>query len=194
MIDKTNITGIILAGGKSSRMGTDKGFLLLNGKPFISHIIEALKPWVNNIIIVSNNSDYDVFKMTRVEDIIENSGPIAGIYSGLKYSKSEYNLVLSCDVPLINKSVLNQLIEGFDDKMDVVQIQSQGKTMPLIAIYKKQCMKSFLELLQKGERRLRIAVGNLKTKTIKLDSNLDQYVRNINTTEELKALRYELEH
>ena len=97
MVDKKNITGIVLAGGKSSRMGSDKGLLTINGKMFIEHVVDAMKPLVDNIIIVSNNKMYDQFGYERIEDEIINSGPMAGLYSGLKHSESEYNLVLSCD-------------------------------------------------------------------------------------------------
>ena len=92
MAVKNNITGIILAGGKSSRMGSDKGFLKLNDKRFVLYSIEALKPLVSEILIVSDNENYDTFGYKRIEDIIKNSGPVAGIYSGLKASKTEYNL------------------------------------------------------------------------------------------------------
>ena len=194
MIDKKDITGIILAGGKSSRMGSDKGFLKLNGYTFMSHIIKVIKPIVGNIILVNNNSDYDEFGHIRVEDIIKNAGPLAGLYSGLYHSETENNLVLSCDVPLINRTVLNQLVEGFDNGFDVIQLQSQNKTMPLIALYKKQCLHKCLELLDKGEKRLRIAVEQLKTKTITLDSELDQYVKNINTIDQLNDIKNAVEH
>lgn len=194
MIDKKDITGIILAGGKSSRMGSDKGFIKLNGYTFMSHIIEAMKPIVNTVIIVSNNSDYDEFGYKRIEDIIKDSGPLAGLYSGLYHSKTENNLVLSCDVPLINSSVLKQLIDGFDNGFDVIQLQSQNKTIPLIALYKKQCFYKCLELLDKGEKRLRIAVEQLKSKTIMLDSELDKYVNNINTIDQLNDIKNAVEH
>ena len=88
MKNKKNITGIILAGGKSSRMGTDKGFVMYKNKAFIQHIIEAIHPLVDEIIIVSNNPDYDVFKLKRVNDIIENAGPLAGVYTGLFESET----------------------------------------------------------------------------------------------------------
>ena len=84
MITNNNITGIILAGGKSSRMGTDKAFLKWNNKLFIESIIDALDPLVSEIIIVSNDEKYDSFKTKRIKDVIENAGPLAGIYSGLK--------------------------------------------------------------------------------------------------------------
>ena len=189
-----DITGILLAGGKSSRMGSDKGFLKLNGATFMSLIIEAVQPLVNDIIIVSNNSEYDIFNLKRVDDIVKDAGPLAGLFTGLFYSETEYNLVLSCDVPLINNAVLDKLIEGLDSDTDVIQLQSQGKTMPLIALYKKQCMHQCLDQLKKGERRLRMAVEGLNTKTIALDPDLDPFVRNINTLSELTQLKNELEH
>ena len=188
MIERNNITGIIVAGGKSSRMGTDKGFLKINGKTFMERIIKVLKPLVNDIIIVSNNSDYDTFGHRRVEDIIGNSGPLAGLYTGLCHSETEYNLVLSCDVPLLNSKVLNILLEGIDDVSEVIQLKSKDSTLPLIAIYQKHCLHRCLELLQNGERRLQVAVEGFTTKTILLDTSLEKYVKNINTMEQFKSM------
>ena len=194
MIDKKDITGIILAGGKSSRMGTDKGFLKLNKKHFVQYSIEALQPLVSNIIIVSDNSDYDVFGYKRVNDVIKHTGPVSGIYSGLEASKTEYNLVLSCDIPLINSKLLQTLINGIDNTTEVIQIESHGKTMPLIALYKKQCKNAFYKLLQSGERRLRIVVNNCHVKNISLDLEDDIYTKNINTKEELKQIENVYNH
>ena len=172
-------------------MGRDKGLLELNGKPFITHIIEALQPMVANIIIVSDNSAYDVFKLKRVEDLFADSGPLAGLYTALFYSETENNMVLSCDVPLINSTVLNMLMEGITSEIDVVQMESEGKTMPLVAIYKKRCINHFFRLLENGERRLKTAVEQLDVKTIQLTPELEKYVRNINTIHELNEIRNE---
>lgn len=191
MKKKSTITGIILAGGKSSRMGEDKGFLKLNGKTFMSSIIAALNPIVGEIIIVSNNSEYDVFNLKRVADSMEDSGPLAGLYSGLLHSETENNIVLSCDVPLISTSVLKKLLEGAPSEAEVIQFESEGKTMPLVAMYKKKCRHHFLKLLQTNERRLRFAIDQLDVKTITLDSELGKTVRNINTISELKDLKHE---
>lgn len=194
MIQKKNITAIVLAGGKSSRMGADKGFIDLDGSSFMARILQTVEPFVNRTMIVSNDPNYDVFKVKRVSDIILDAGPLAGIFSGLFYSESDVNLVLSCDIPLINEAVLKTLLAGYDSESDIVQLQSQGRTLPLIALYKKQCMHPCLEALKKGERRLTKVVEQLKTKTIVLDANLEPWVRNINTVEELKEIRHELEH
>lgn len=191
MITKKNITGIILAGGKSTRMGTDKGFLMLNNKPFIQYSIDALKPLVSEIIIVANDLNYNTFNLKRIDDDIENSGPISGIYSGLKASKTEYNIVLSCDIPLIHTEILEKLIDAIDNDSEIIQIESNKKTMPLIALYKKQCGEKFLNLLQQDERRLCRAVNQCKTKTILLNPESDVFTMNVNTPEALKVIKNE---
>lgn len=188
MTEKQNITGIILSGGKSSRMGTDKGFLSFNGTLFMQHSINALNPLISEIIIVSNNTDYDVFGLKRIEDVIENAGPLAGVYSGLKQSKTDYNLVLSCDIPLINSTILQKLIDAMDNASEIIQIESQGKTMPLIALYKKQCEPIFLKLLNDGERRLQYAVNQCQVKNVVLHDEETYFTQNINTPEQLNAI------
>ena len=194
MKNKDNITGIILAGGKSTRMGSDKGFIEIDGTSFMSRIINVLAPFVKEIIIVSDNPDYDSFGSKRVEDIFKNSGPLAGLYTGLEHSKTEDNLVLSCDVPLINHEVISELIQTCDSEADIVQIESRGRVMPLVAMYKKRCLGPCLRLLQNGERRLRSIQTVAITKTIDLKFEYAPYVRNINTIEELKEIRHEIEH
>lgn len=194
MIDKKNITGIILAGGKSSRMGSDKGLLKLEYKTFVERVIEAMKPLVDEIVIVSNNSDYDQFGYLRIEDEIEDSGPLAGLYSGLKHSNSEFNMVLSCDIPMIKTEILQKLIESDFENYEVTQIESNYKTMPLIAIYKKDCLNTCLKLLEQGERRLRYAVNQMNTNTIKIASNYESMVKNVNTKDDLKIIKHAIEH
>lgn len=184
-----NITGIILAGGKSSRMGTDKGFVMYKHQSFMDHIIEALKQVVNNIIIVSDNTDYDDFNLKRVDDIIKDSGPLAGLYSGLTHSNTQDNLVLSCDIPLINTEILQKLVAHKDDNVDIIQLESMGKTMPLIALYKKECAQICYDLLQRNERRMSALINSLNTKTIVLDQDLEEFTLNVNTLNELNALK-----
>ena len=87
---------------------------------------------------------------------------------------------------------MNKLIEGFDIEKDVIQIESEGKTMPLIALYKKQCMHHLLKRLQGGERRLKTVINELNTKTISLEPALQGFVRNINTESDLIEIRNEI--
>ncbi|MFK5983122.1 MAG: molybdenum cofactor guanylyltransferase [Flavobacteriaceae bacterium] len=188
MNNKKNITAIILAGGKSSRMGTDKGFVSYKNKPFVQHIIDVVRPLVNEIIIISNNPNYDIFGLKRFEDLVLDAGPLAGIYTGLHYSESENNLVISCDVPLISSELLELLITEIDTTSEVIQLQSGDKKMPLIAIYKKSCEAKFSEALNLGERRVRKALEQCEVKTIVIKKALEKHTANINTKEDLKEI------
>ena len=181
-----NITAIILAGGKSSRMGTDKGFVSYKNKPFVQRIIEVIRPLVNEIIIISNNPNYDIFGIKRFNDLVENAGPLAGIQTGLYESETENNLVISCDVPLISSEVIEKLIEQISEDVDIIQLQSKGREMPLIAIYKKQCEHIILKELNRGERRVREVLKQCSVKTIILEKELEIFTTNINTPTDLK--------
>lgn len=194
MINKTNITGIILAGGKSSRMGTDKGFLMLNNKPFVQYSIDALQPLVSEILIVSDNTDYDVFRLKRINDMTKNAGPVAGICSGLEASSTEYNLILSCDIPLITSEILQKLIDNIDDDSQIIQAESQGKSMPLIALYKKDVANTFDAFLKNDERRLRVAIKRCISKNIILEKEHEFSTMNVNTQNELKSVKDAYNH
>jgi molybdopterin-guanine dinucleotide biosynthesis protein A len=189
---KNNITGIILAGGKSSRMGTEKGLIIYKNKPFVEHIIEAMSPLVDNIIIISNNKTYESFGFKCYEDLIKNTGPLAGIYTGLRYSKTNNNLIVSCDIPLIKTVVLQKLIDQKNDASEVIQIQSQGKNMPLIALYKKSCEVIFMEELHQNQKKVQKALKKCNVKTVIIDGSLEQVTANINTPEDLELLNFNL--
>ncbi len=185
---KTAITGIILAGGKSSRMGRDKGFVLYNNQPFITHVLRALTPLVTEVIIVSDSKKYDAFKAKRVNDTIKNSGPLAGLYTGLSASKTTLNIVLSCDIPLITTAALKILIAAFDPKYDVIQLKSNKKTMPLIAIYKTTCATMCFNVLEQDERRMTKALEHFTVKTVSLPDDFEKLTINVNTQEQLNQL------
>lgn len=188
MINKENITGIILAGGKSTRMGTDKGMLELDGKPFIQYSIEALKPLVSNIMIVSDNPSHDKFGLERVDDKFKDAGPVSGIYSGLDASTMEYNMILSCDIPLITTEVLKKLLHEASNDIDIIQAESGGKSMPLIALYKKSVKEHFYDALMSDERRLRVVVNNCRYKNVPLENQLLRTTKNVNTKKEFEEL------
>ncbi|SNR16289.1 molybdenum cofactor guanylyltransferase [Tenacibaculum jejuense] len=183
-----NITGIVLAGGKSSRMGTDKSKIVFNGKTFIEHSISALECITSDIIIISNTSDHDTFSYERIPDEIQNFGPVAGIYSGLKAIKTEYAIILSCDIPLINSYVLNKLVHAIDNEFDIIQFEYQDKATPLIALYHKNCLSRFEHAINHKIHRLQSVVNTCNPKNILLSEKDAIYIRNINTIEDLKRI------
>ena len=101
MNNKEQLSGFIIAGGKSSRMGTDKATLLWNNKTFIQHIIDAFNSLRIDIKLVSSLQKHKNANIPIVEDIFKNAGPVAGIASALSETKTNINVIVSCDVPLI---------------------------------------------------------------------------------------------
>ena len=188
MKDKT--TAFILAGGKSQRMGTDKGLLLLNGKPFVSHICEAVKPIVGeNVVIVCSNADYDFLGFTRIEDIVPEKGPVGGIYTALQRTKTRLNFILSVDAPLISAELLLWILDNRDDSFKMTQVQFENKAYPLIAIYDQSLASIFEENLKKNQHRLRQVIKEIKHQTLLIPEKWRNQVQNINTPEEYQKIQ-----
>lgn len=107
-----DVTGIILAGGKSSRMGADKGLQELCGKPLIQYAIDALSGLCSTIIISSSSEAYQALGYKVVGDVFPGIGPMGGIYSALKQSKTDMNLVLSCDLPFVTQELMSYILQN----------------------------------------------------------------------------------
>ena len=185
-----NITGIILAGGKSSRMGSDKGLLAVNGVPMIVHVINSLnKAGIKDIIIISNNSDYQKFGFPVFPDIIEDKGPLGGIFTGLSKSKTSKNVILSCDIPYIDETIIDILIrESGEEQVSIVKFQNQ--LHPLIGIYDSSLLKALGEHLILNMLKVEQFINGCDFKILDIEKLLPQIKNksfaNINTPEELR--------
>lgn len=187
---ENNVTAYILAGGKSQRMGTDKGLLLLNDKTFVQHICDALQPIVgDNIVIVSANAAYDVLGFSRIEDLIDDKGPVGGIYTALKHSKTKFNFILSVDAPLVSTDLLQWLANEHEDGYMMTQVQVGDKASPLIAIYDRSCRAAFGEHMAGKQLMLRKVVEDLTHQTLIVPEKWSEQVQNINTPEEYKKIQ-----
>jgi len=184
MITDSAITVILLAGGKSSRMGQDKGLMLLNGKPMIEYIIEIAQQISTEIIIVANNDSYLKFNLPVYKDEFLDKGPLAGIYTGLKNTKTEKNLILSCDVPYIQKELIEFLISN-SEKNEITISLFQDKLHPLIGIYAKSCLPVILEQIKLNELKVASLFEKIKTKLLNVNEFDSSNFRNINKESDL---------
>ena len=133
---------IILAGGKSSRMGEDKGLMVLFGKPMIEYIIDIVDQLSTDIVIVANNEEYSRYDYPIYSDIYPEKGPLGGLHTGLTKSKHEINIVLSCDVPYVKTDLLQFLLSKSKNH-DITIPLFEDRTHQLIGIYKKSCLATF---------------------------------------------------
>lgn len=149
-----NVTGIILAGGKSKRMGKEKGLVELQGKKLINYVIEALDPIAENIIISSNTKAYHYLEYEAIPDIYPNSGPMGGIYSCIKHSSNKKNLVVSCDIPFITADLLNSILAFSDDYNLIVPWHGKKLYEPLCAYYDKNLQAILLDFIKRNNFRI----------------------------------------
>lgn len=104
-------SGIVLAGGKSRRMGRDKAFLEVGGVPLIARVLERVQRVCAEVIIIANDADaYARFGVRVVSDVYPGKGSLGGIYSGLLAARAEHALVVACDLPFLNEALLRYLI------------------------------------------------------------------------------------
>jgi len=133
-----DITGIILAGGKSKRMGVNKALLKIGGKTIIEKTAELMSILFNRVLIITNSFvEYQFLGLEMFEDIHKNIGPLAGIHSGLVHSDTEKNFIISCDVPLMIKEMIEYIIEYKSNK-PIKFCEAAGYHQPLVGVYKKE--------------------------------------------------------
>jgi len=180
--DKHPITGVIMAGGKSSRMGSDKGLLLFKGKMLVQYGIDLLTPFCSELLISTNNSDYLQFGLPLIADEIPYCGPMGGIYSSLKASKTEYILVVACDMPFVSATTINLLLEnirGFDCVVPMVK----DKLEPLCGVYSKSLIKVIEDQIQMKELALSNMILNSNYRIIYITNEVNDFM-NLNTPED----------
>ena len=134
------MTGIILAGGKSSRMGTNKAFLNVGGERLIDRTVRIFKDLFREVILVTNTPlDYLDQDCTITTDIIKGKGALGGIYTGLFFASHDHIFVSACDMPFLNKSFIGYMIEKRDDN-DVIVPKLTDGLQPLHAIYSRRSL------------------------------------------------------
>jgi molybdenum cofactor guanylyltransferase len=188
----TRITGIILAGGKSSRMGTDKSLIEFKGKPLIQHAIDSIKPLCDQVIISSNHNRYGFTGCESWPDSMEGNAPMIGIYSCLDRSSSEVNIVHTCDMPLLSTQFFQYLIRYVPNFDVVVPLHHNALIEPLCGIYRKNVTGMMELYIRKKNFRLHEFISNSKHCKIEIHEAMEFYregmFSNINTMDDLARI------
>ncbi len=155
-IDPSSTSAVVLAGGKSSRLGADKSLLLLAGQPLIVRTIQQLAVLSDDLIVVTNTPErLEPLGMAvrLVTDERPGEGSLMGIYSGLKAARHPYALVVACDMPFLNPPLLHYMLSVAPDH-DVVVPRLAGMLEPLHAVYSRTCLPWMARLLDEGRRKI----------------------------------------
>jgi molybdopterin-guanine dinucleotide biosynthesis protein A len=149
---RKDITGVILSGGKSTRMGTNKSLLKFGGKILIQRLVELLDSIFSEVIISTN--DPEVYEFTRrkiIRDLIPDKGPLSGIHSALQRSSNQKNFILSCDMPFVTKELINYLCD-YNTGKQIVLPKAEGRIQQLCGVYSKSIFTEVENLLADSQK------------------------------------------
>ncbi len=148
------VSVVVLAGGKSSRMGTDKAFVPLLGRPLIEEVLARVAGLGVETLIVTNRPEaYRALGLPLIADVIPDQGALGGIYTAIHAAHSPYALVVACDMPFLNRDLLAYLI-SLRAGYDVVVPRLGGVAEPLHALYSKNCLEPIRCSLESGVRKI----------------------------------------
>jgi len=146
-----DITGIILCGGKSTRMQSNKALLKLGDQIVVEIVANKMKSVFSKVLISANNSeDYNFLNLSIIQDEFVNRGPLAGIHAALKSSETESNFIISCDMPLIPSDLIEHIINYKTDK-EIVLPSADGKIQQLCGVYSKSVITEIVKIFVQSE-------------------------------------------
>jgi len=152
------MTAIVLAGGKSLRLGQDKTSLVIDGRRLLQRVIDLVASLADEVIVVTSDQHkglalFSDLSAKVVVDIYPGKGSLGGIYTGLRASNFSHSLVVACDMPFLNPALLRYLV-SLAPEFDVVIPRVRDLLEPLHAVYSKNCLAPAEELLQRGQLKV----------------------------------------
>ena len=182
---------IILAGGKSSRMGEDKALLEYNGKYFIEKITEELDFFDEKIIARGNNrflTEVTDPSWKIIPDVYFDHGPMGGMHAALKECESDAMFVVTCDMPLMMRELVQRICAEIENYDAVIAVSNDGKYHPLCGVYKKELYKFMEKHLKQDNNRMMAVLKKCRVKYLELDADASKQLTNLNTREEYEKL------
>lgn len=190
---KNVMTGIILSGGKSLRMGENKAFILIEGVPIIQRIFQLFHCLFQEVLIITNQKEvYQHINAKVYNDLQPNLGVLGGVYTGLYYATFPYAFVAACDMPYLKAPVIKYLIDHING-FDVVVPKTPDGLQPLHAVYSKNCLEPIKRVLDQSQTKVidfypYVQINIIEAMELQsLDPTLESFV-NLNTPEELNHL------
>ncbi len=156
----TPVTGVILAGGQSRRMGQNKALMRLGDEPLIAHVIRQMKSVTDELLLITNERDlYTALKLPMYADIVPDMGALGGLHTGLTCAANSTVICVGCDMPLLQPNLLSHLVTLLGNHDAVVPcVQATDRFTPvfqtLSAVYSERCLPVIDEMLSVGELRV----------------------------------------
>lgn len=189
------ITGVVLAGGQSRRMGFNKAEAEVKGEIMLVRMIEKLREVTPQIIVSSGSITYPGILWPQIPDKFPQCGPLGGIYSALKASDSKLNLIVSCDIPLISVSLLEYIVlkAKENDAMITIPVDSNGIQQLLCAVYHRDIVSVLKQQIDDNQLKVKSLLDLVTVEYINIPKEHPLYhehaFTNVNTTSSLQQVR-----
>ncbi len=189
-----DVTTFILAGGKSTRMGMEKAFVLLEGRTLLARMLDVARSVTGEVRIVGNPAKFQPFAPV-VEDVFPGCGPLGGIHAALRSSQTDLNLILAVDVPFVSFALLQFLItRSRESAATVTVVRTSGGLQPLCAIYRRAFADIAEEALRAGRYKIDALFEDGKTEVIgeeelRVAGFSPELFRNLNTPEDVAGAK-----
>ncbi|MGX5102258.1 molybdenum cofactor guanylyltransferase MobA [Enterobacter cloacae] len=185
------IIGVVLAGGRATRMGgEDKGLQLLKGKPLWQHVADTLVDQVSAMAL-SANRHIDIYQRSGFpvyqDNLADYPGPLAGMLSVMQQSQGEWFLFCSCDTPFIPTSLVERMVQQRGDS-SVVWVHDGERDHPTIALINRSLIPALSDYLAAGERKVMVFMLQVGGHAVDFSDMKTSFV-NVNTTEDLQAMQ-----
>src|ERR1035437_3575426 len=146
----SHLTGFILAGGKSKRMGTNKSLLKIGELTIIERVVNLMKDLFKEVILITNQfEEFSFLRLPMQEDIHKNTGPLAGIHSALVHTTTDKNFIISCDMPLMTAGVVKYLIEYPTNKLITIA-KADNFIQQLCGVYSQSHVPYIENIIEKN--------------------------------------------
>jgi molybdopterin-guanine dinucleotide biosynthesis protein A len=185
-------SGIVLAGGKSFRMGMDKGMIQWKGKTLAEHAIETISPLCFEVVISANSNDYDPLGYPVINDQYPDSGPIGGILSCLNHLSTELNIVIPIDMPNVTTEIYRKLTQQEGNYDIIVARDHDSWYQPLCSIFNRSIIPVMEEQVSKRVLGIPALIRKVRTRDVQFQLEQEYYNKltffNINSQADLDAI------
>lgn len=181
------VAAYILAGGRSSRFGSNKALHPIDGRPMVLHIADVLGSFARPVTLVGSPADYATLELPAIPDLVANAGPLGGLVTALKHARKDWILVAACDMPRLTEAPLAALLEATrrTPSQAVVPRTRDGRLQPLCATYSKTALAALAAALQAGRRKLIDAFDGIRWEALPIAA--DAPFANVNRPGDLPA-------
>lgn len=172
----------MLAGGRSSRMGIDKASMIFRGRPLALSVADRVREVCGNATLVADPARYAALGLPVIADNFPGEGPLSGIEAALAATSADWNLIVACDMPALNRQILESLFAG--DADCTLPAGPGGKVEPLCAVYHRRCLSAIREAIGAGKRKVAAALPPERLRYVQVADTAP--FANLNTPEDLR--------